>query len=220
VVYGSSTENNPFRRSNEEPIQEGTAVRERQRIITIPDMTKMGVRVSIHESAVQRVSQGQTVRLRVDAFPNRALTGTVDRVAVLADSANMFMNPDLKVYPTTIRIDGVYDWLRPGMSAEVEILVDTLHDVVYVPIQAITYSGNEQFVYVNTNGVVSRRKVTTGRYTEEFIEIASGLSEGEQVLLLPPDAAGREKAPTDKKQETEDGTGTEEQAASEATEAA
>jgi HlyD family secretion protein len=119
VVYGSSTENNPFRRSNEEPILEGTTVRERQKIITIPDMTKMGVKVSIHESAVQRIALGQTARLRVDAFADRPLTGTVDRVAVLADSANMFMNPDLKVYPTTVRIDGVYDWLRPGMSAVV-----------------------------------------------------------------------------------------------------
>ncbi len=201
VVYGSSTENNPFRRSNEEPIQEGTAVRERQRIITIPDMTKMGVKVSIHESAVQRVAQGQTVRLRVDAFPDRVLTGTVDRVAVLADSANMFMNPDLKVYPTTIRIDGVYDWLRPGMSAEVEILVDTLNDVVYVPIQAVSYAGDDQFCYVTSNGVVSRRKVTTGRYNEEFIEISSGLSAGDEVLLLPPDAARRDKAGEEKKKE-------------------
>ncbi len=193
VVYGSSTENNPFRRSNEEPIQEGTTVRERQRIITIPDMTKMGVKVNIHESAVNRVAQGQSASLRVDAFPDRKLTGTVDRVAVLADSANMFMNPDLKVYPTTVRIDGVYDWLRPGMSAAVEILVDTLHDVVYVPIQAVSYVGDAQVVYVTKAGVVSRRKVTTGRFTEEFIEIKSGLESGEEVLLLAPDAGKREK---------------------------
>jgi RND family efflux transporter MFP subunit len=179
---------------NEEPIQEGTTVRERQKIITIPDMTKMGVKVSIHESAVQHIAQGQKVRLRVDAFPDRPLTGTVDRVAVLADSANMFMNPDLKVYPTTIKIDGVYDWLRPGMSAEVEILTGTMENVVYIPIQAVTYSGDKQICYVVSNGTSQQRVVETGSFTEDFIEIKSGLSEGEEVLLLAPEAGKHEQS--------------------------
>lgn len=193
VVYGSSTESNPFRRSNEEPIQEGTTVRERQKIITIPDMTKMGVRVSVHESAVQRVAPGQPVKIRVDAFADRSLTGAVDRVAVLADSANMFMNPDLKVYPTTLRIDGVYEWLRPGMSAQVEILTGTLTDVVYVPIQAVSYHVQDRVVYVVQSGQPVRRIVTTGAFTEDFIEIKSGIEAGEEVLLLAPDAGQQDK---------------------------
>jgi multidrug resistance efflux pump len=193
VVYGSSSDSNPFRRQNEEPILEGTTVRERQKIITIPDMTKMGVKVSIHESAVQKIAPGQKVRMRIDAFPDRLLEGTVDRVSVLPDSANMFMNPDLKVYPTTLRIDGVFDWLRPGMSAQTEILITTVHDVVYVPIQAVSYHGDDQVVFVNRNGAVSRRVVTVGSFTEEFIEIKSGLAEGEEVLLLAPDAGKQDK---------------------------
>ncbi len=208
VVYGSSTESNPFRRSNEEPIQEGTTVRERQKIITIPDMTKMGVKVSVHESAVQRVAPGQPVKIRVDAFANQPLVGSVDRVAVLADSANMFMNPDLKVYPTTLRIDGVYEWLRPGMSAQVEILTGTLTDVVYVPIQAVTYHGQDQVVYVVQGGQPVRRKVTTGSFTEEFIEIKSGIEAGEEVLLLAPGAGQQDKMNEEdsKKDSTEETT--------------
>ena len=188
VVYGSSTGNNPFRRSNEEPIQEGTTVRERQKIITIPDMTKMGVTVNIHESSVQKVAKGQPVTMSIDAFPDRRLTGAVKRVAVLADSANMFMNPDLKVYPTMVRIDGVHDWLRPGMSAEVVILIDTREDVVYIPIQAVSYFGDAQVCYVVNNGKAERRVITTGSFTEEFIEVRDGLEEGEEVLLLAPNA--------------------------------
>lgn len=201
VVYGSSTESNPFRRSNEEPIQEGTTVRERQKIITIPDMTKMGVKVSVHESAVQRVAPNQPVKIRVDAFADRLLDGSVDRVAVLADSANMFMNPDLKVYPTTLRIDGVYEWLRPGMSAQVEILTGTLKDVVYVPIQAVSYYGQDQVVYVVQAGQPVRRKVTTGSFTEDFIEIKSGLEAGEEVMLLAPGAGQQDRMKEEKGKE-------------------
>ncbi|MFP6596408.1 MAG: efflux RND transporter periplasmic adaptor subunit, partial [Candidatus Hydrogenedentota bacterium] len=205
VVYGSSTENNPFRRSSEEPIQEGATVRERQRIITIPDMTRMGVKVNIHESAVKRVSVGQKVSVGVSAFPERRLDGEVVRVAVLADSANAFMNPDLKVYPTDIRIDGIHDWLRPGMSAEVEILIEELNDVLYIPIQAVTYEGDKQICYVMSDGNLEKRVVTLGSYTEEFIEITGGLEEGEEVLLLAPgsgvseddDSAGDSEVPSE-----------------------
>ena len=187
VVYGASDQNsNRFRRNNEEAIQEGATVRERQAILTIPDMREMAVKVNIHESAVQRVAVGQQVSVSIDAFPDERLTGVVTKVAVVADSGNSFMNPDLKVYPTTIKIDGIHDWLRPGMSAEVEILVNSLEDVVYVPLQAVTYDGNERVVYVDNGGRAVRREVEVGTFSESFIEIREGLNAGEQVLLLPP----------------------------------
>jgi multidrug resistance efflux pump len=187
VVYGAQDQNQQrFRGSNQEAIQEGATVRERQAILTIPDMREMAVKVNIHESAVQRVAVGQQVSISIDAFPDEKLTGVVTKVAVVADSTNSFMNPDLKVYPTTIKIDGVHEWLRPGMSSEVEILVNSLKDVVYVPLQAVSYLNEQRVVYVSSGGRVQVREVETGTFSESFIEIRSGLREGEQVLLLPP----------------------------------
>ena len=96
------------------------------------------------------------------------------------------MNPDLKVYPTTIKIDGEFDWLRPGMSAEVEILVDRLDDVVYVPLQAVSYFDDKRVVYLPGIGEPQMQEVETGTFSESFIEITSGLRAGDEVLLLPP----------------------------------
>ncbi|MBT5718403.1 MAG: HlyD family efflux transporter periplasmic adaptor subunit [Gammaproteobacteria bacterium] len=187
VVYGASDQNSMRYRSNsQEAIQEGATVRERQSILTIPDMREMAVKVNIHESAVQRVAVGQTVKVSVDAFPDEELTGVVTKVAVVADSANSFMNPDLKVYPTTIKIDGTHEWLRPGMSAEIEILVRSLEDVVYIPIQAVTYFDEKRVVYVSNRGRPERREIDVGTFSDSFIEVTSGLAEGEEVLLLPP----------------------------------
>ena len=187
VVYGAADQNKSrWSNSSQEAIQEGATVRERQSILTIPDMREMAVKTNIHESAVQRVAVGQSVKVLIDAFPDVSLTGVVTKVAVVADSANAFMNPDLKVYPTTIKIDGVHDWLRPGMSSEVEILVNQLFDVVYVPVQAVTYWDDQRVVYVDNRGRPERRVVETGTFSDSFIEITSGLREGEQVLLLPP----------------------------------
>ncbi|MDG2249711.1 MAG: HlyD family efflux transporter periplasmic adaptor subunit [Gammaproteobacteria bacterium] len=188
VVYGAADQNQMRYRgsSSQEAIQEGATVRERQAILTIPDMREMAVKTNIHESAVQRVAVGQKVRVSIDAFPDINLMGVVTKVAVVADSANSFMNPDLKVYPTTIKIDGIHDWLRPGMSSEVEILVNNLADVVYVPVQAVTYWDEQRVVYVDAGGSPERREVEIGTFSESFIEITSGLREGEKVLLLPP----------------------------------
>jgi len=187
VVYGAQDQNQQrFRGNNQEAIQEGATVRERQAILTIPDMREMAVKVNIHESAVQRVAVGQKATISIDAFPDESLTGIVTKVAVVADSTNAFLNPDLKVYPTTIKIDGIHEWLRPGMSAEVEILVDSLEDVVYVPLQAVSYLNNRRVVYVSSGGRPQLREVETGTFSDSFIEIRSGLRAGEQVLLLPP----------------------------------
>ena len=193
VVYGAADQNSMRYRSNsQEAIQEGATVRERQSILTIPDMREMAVKVNIHESAVQRVAVGQLVKVSVDAFPDEQLTGVVIKVAVVADSANSFMNPDLKVYPTTIKIDGTHDWLRPGMSAEIDILVRSLEDVVYVPIQAVTYFDDERVVYVSERGRTERREIEVGTFSDSFIEILSGLEAGEEVLLLPPQQSLRD----------------------------
>jgi multidrug efflux pump subunit AcrA (membrane-fusion protein) len=187
VVYGAANQNSMrYRGNSQEAIQEGATVRERQSILTIPDMREMAIKVNIHESAVQRVAVGQSVTVSIDAFPDLSLTGLVTKVAVVADSANAFMNPDLKVYPTTIKIDGTHEYLRPGMSAEVEILVQRLRDVVYVPVQAVTYFDDKRVVYVPAGGRPERREIEVGAFSDSFIEITSGLSEGEAVLLLPP----------------------------------
>lgn len=187
VVYGASDQNSMrFRSNSQEAIQEGATVRERQSILTIPDMREMAVKVNIHESAVQRVAVGQSVHVSVDAFPDEELSGIVTKVAVVADSANSFMNPDLKVYPTTIKIDGTHEWLRPGMSAEIEILVQSLEDVIYVPIQAVTYFDDKRVVYVSNRGRAERREIEVGTFSDSYIEIVAGLEEGEEVLLLPP----------------------------------
>lgn len=182
VVYGGSQD--AWRR--EEQIEEGATIRERQIIITIPDTTTMSVRVKVHESVVKKVRPGQRVRVRVDSNPEVLLEGTVQRIAVLPDSQNRWMNPDLKIYPTTIVIDGTHDWLKPGMSAQAEIIVNQIPSTLQVPLQAIHISNGEQVCYVQSIVGVERRAVQTGEFNESFIEIKDGLREGEVVLLRPP----------------------------------
>jgi RND family efflux transporter MFP subunit len=191
VVYAGSDE--PWR--NRDQIEEGASVYERQEIITIPDMTQMAVKVKIHESSIKKILRGQKARIRLDSYADQELRGEVIKVNVIPDSTSRWMNPDMKLYPAIVSIEGTYEWLKPGMSAQVEIEVAQLADAVYVPIQAVQAENDRRVCYVvGLGGATSRRIVETGEFNKEFIEIKSGVEEGEQVLLRAPQgrpAAGK-----------------------------
>jgi len=169
-------------------------------------MTRMSVNVKIHESYIKKIKKGEKARITVDAFPDDILTGEVTKVGVLPDSQNRWMNPDMKVYLTTITIDGTHDWVKPGMSAKVEILVSKLDDCVYVPVQAISPDGNKQVCYVGHGLKSERREVQIGEFNDAFIEVKSGLKEGDRVLLRTPegiesDKGSKEQKPAEKKEQ-------------------
>ncbi len=195
VVYGTGEHN-----WRTEPIEEGASVREQQVMLTIPDASAMAVKVQIHESFVQKIKPGQKARVRLDANPSALLTGEVHRISVLPDSQNRWMNPDLKVYATIIYIDGANDWLKPGMSADAEIIVDNLEDVVQVPLQAVTLENNQQVCYVSTPLGNERRVVETSDYNTAMIVVTKGVTPGEKVLLRSPNTSGRDTVETPAKE--------------------
>jgi multidrug resistance efflux pump len=185
IVYGGGGDEDYW--GGRDPIRVGSQVFERQAILTIPDTTKMGVKLGIHESHIKKITKGQKARIKADAFPDEILEGEVIKVGVLPDSRNRWMNPDMKLYPCTIAIQGTKPWLRPGMSAKIEVMVKQIPDCVYVPMQAVSVREGKQLVYLG-NGGRREREVQAGEFNDEFIEIRSGLAAGEVVLLKAPDS--------------------------------
>ncbi len=183
-------------------IKEGAAIRQWQTILTIPDMNTMTVLVKIHESDISSIEKGQTTYILIEGYPDRPLAGVVDKVSPLANSQDREMNPDLKVYDVTIRIDGFHDWLKPGKTAETEIQINALSDVLYIPIVAIQSEGAKRFCYVANGGrTPERRVVETGEFNDQFIIVTSGLKEGERVHLRP---LSRENADTEEPDSEQD----------------
>jgi HlyD family secretion protein len=183
VAYGSHTGSSRY---SNDTVEEGAAVRFRQTLLTIPNMSAMSVAVSIHESQVKKVRLGQPCRVTVDAEPGKTLTGTLREMAVLPDSSSSRYTPNLKLYPAVVHIDGTHDWLKPGMNAKVEIIVNELEDILYVPVQSIEVENDHYFTYVKQGGALERREVKTGSFNDEFIEIRSGLTTDDEVALAIP----------------------------------
>jgi len=190
VVYASES-----RMFDTDQIREGGTVRERQKIITIPDMTQMCVKIKVHEGSIKKVKTGLPARITVDAYADEELTGEVFKVSMLPDYQNRWLNPDLKVYITTVKINQSREWLKPGMSAKVEILVRELTNVVYIPIQSVSMSKDRHYCFVQHPMRIEKRQIEIGDFNDEFIEVKRGLAEGEKVLLHPPEGEPVEPAP-------------------------
>ncbi|MFH1715983.1 MAG: efflux RND transporter periplasmic adaptor subunit [Planctomycetota bacterium] len=205
VVYWSSTQ-----QWVRVKIEQGAQVPEGYKIITIPDASEMKVEVKIHETWIDRIDPNQPAEIKVEAFPDKTFTGKVLKKAPLADAAD-WLNPDLKVYSTDIGIDGTHDFLKTGMTGKVTVIIDKLQDVLYVPIQSVVTVEDKKICYV-AGSPAEKREVETGLFNDNFVEIKSGLAEGEKVLLNPPKWTEPEK--------TEEKAGTESEPAKEQAEEA
>jgi len=169
-----------------QPIKEGTQVRERQEIITIPSADGMIAQVSLHESVLKQIEIAQRATINVDALPGRQFTGAVRFVAVMADQNTYWANPNLRLYRTEVTIADPVPEMRPGMSCSIEIQVEDISDTLFVPVQAVFRRGSDNLAFVDHGGSSEERAVEVGRYNDRWVQVLSGLSEGEVVLLSPP----------------------------------
>jgi HlyD family secretion protein len=174
--------------SRQSIIAQGEPVMEGQKLIRIPDLSKMVVNTKVHEAMVSRLKAGQKAVARVDAFPERALRAHIKSVATVASQQDWFSS-DVKVYQTMVSIDEHLPGLKPGMTAEVTIFTDSHSDhALTVPIQAILGGadlGSKRKVYVLTPNGPEPRDVEVGISNEKMAEILSGVEEGEEVILNP-----------------------------------
>lgn len=184
VVYA----NQSSRRSEPVTIEEGATVRERQKIINLPDLTQMKVDARIHESKISQVRAGLPVIIRIDAVPDVIYHGTVDSVSSVPLAGN-WPNLDLKEYEAIVRITDDIEKLsalKPGLTAGLEIIVKQRDaDVLQIPVQSVINVGNRYFAYVLTESGPQRRDLQIGDSNEKAIEILDGIQENEKVIMNP-----------------------------------
>jgi multidrug efflux pump subunit AcrA (membrane-fusion protein) len=164
-------------------IEPGALVRERQVIIRLPDPKKMQVKAKINESRIDRVRAGQPAIVRVDAFPEREMTGVVKKVDDYPIAGSWWST--VKEYGTTIEIFDPPEGMRPGMTAEVRIQVAEVPDAIQVPVQAIVEHGGEHFCLVPSGAGLSAAKVAIGPTNDKFVVITQGVTLGQQVVVNP-----------------------------------
>jgi HlyD family secretion protein len=186
--------NDPNRLTGRTPqIEEGVTVRERQKIFTVVDRDgPLRVITKIQESQIDKIRSKLKARIRVDAFPHQVLEGTVSLVSPLPDSARL--TSDKKTYTTWVELEKIQPDLRPGLTAQVEILVSDLDNVLSVPVEAIVRYDNKDHVAIKkSDGGHEWREVALGQSNDRFVEVKQGIKSEEVVVIKPLPLLGEEQ---------------------------
>lgn len=153
-------------------------------VLTLADLSDLRVIGAIDEAQIGKVSVGQTVEIRVDAYPDRVFEGKVDRVSPLGKEVSSIVTFDVEI----IVVDKNKALLRSGMSADLEIVTSELKGVLLVPLLSIETSGRSRFVRL-ANG--EQRPIKTGTTDGTRMVVLEGVDEGDSILAAPPASSAK-----------------------------
>ncbi len=145
--------------------------------VTMADLGQLEVTASIAEADAADVKVGQEARVTLSAT-NTAVSGTVSGVSVSGTTSS-----NVVTYPVTVTLDDVTDGVKLGASVSVSLTTGTAENALVVPTSAVTTLGNRHTVTVVENGVERTVPVETGLEGDSGVQITSGLSAGQTVVL-------------------------------------
>ncbi len=166
-------------------IAEGRPVRERQVIIRIPDDSKMRVVAKVHESRIGFVRPGMQTDIVIESMPDLKLTGEVVSVNEYPIPSYSVYMAHIKEYAVQIDIHNPPDGLRPGMTANVDVLSERIERAIQVPNHSVVGRNGRFFCAVPTDAGLETREIKVGSSNEEMLVVTDGLEPGETIVLQP-----------------------------------
>ncbi|MCL2183461.1 MAG: efflux RND transporter periplasmic adaptor subunit [Chitinispirillia bacterium] len=156
-------------------------------VLAVAQLGRMKIEIMVPEQDFVRLRTGQTARIRVDAFSDTVFEGKIFTV-------NPSLSRGSRTSRVAIEIRNDKQLLKPGMFAKVEIVTNSLKNVLAVPSSAIITRDGEPHVFTVENrpapftGTPALVKVKTGMITDKYAQILDGI--GENVLVLTDNNAG------------------------------
>jgi HlyD family secretion protein len=182
-------------------------------LMTVADLGKMEAIVDVDENDVVLVSIGDTAKIELDAFKNKVYDGVVTQIANSAKTTAAGTQEEVVNFAIKIALNEFNAQVRPGMSCNADIEVETKDNVLAVPIQSVTARSEEkagametpdssreliagktskkkqskpkEVVFVVDKGSAAMKEVKIGISDNEYIEVTSGLKEGDEVVSGP-----------------------------------
>ncbi len=177
----------------------------------VADMSKLTFDISVDELDIKSISVGQSVKVTADALPDSEFTGVVDKISIIGTSTN-----GVTVYPVTVVISE-YEGLLPGMNVNAEIVTSEARDVLTIPVNGVTRgnlvlvkddspksSDNAKTDEKDESDSEKKRlpdapegykyiEVEVGVSSDDFVEIKSGLSEGDEIYVSKVKSTGNKE---------------------------
>lgn len=163
-------------------------------IMRIADLSSKQIQAKVDETDIGNVKVGQTATFTVDSYTGKTFTARVSKISQTdtgnswdtsnySSSSSSSSSASVIYYYVTLDVDDPDNELLPAMTARVEINTADRPGALVVPISALKTDANGSYVVVkNPDGSQENRHVETGIYSDEYVEILDGLSEGEQIV--------------------------------------
>ena len=162
----------------EKHVETGDVIGNQARLFSIADVSSMVVRVGVSELDVVELKSGDRVFLRLDAYPDRELTGRIRRIFPAGD-------PTTRLVPVEVAIDPASaSMVRPGFLARVTFALSTHDNVLLIPQSAIIGAQGNEAVFAVEDGKAVRRTIETGLTARGMVEVRTGLQEGEEIVFV------------------------------------
>jgi biotin carboxyl carrier protein len=165
---------------NAPDIEEGATVHKDQVLLLMPDLSRMQVKVGIHESIIDRIKPGLSA---IVTLPGKTLDGGISYVAPVAKPAGWWTGNVVK-YDTIVELSSA-EGLKPGMSVEVEVILARHVDMLLIPTAAVMETETGRICWVQKGNTAERRTLELGDSSDMFIVVEAGLTEGDEVILDP-----------------------------------
>ncbi len=157
-----------------------------QPIIYLPDISSLAVTTRVREIDLHKIRIGIKSAVKAEAFPDMVFSGRIDSIGALAEKENL-VSRGARYFRVRIALDEIDERLRPGMTVQVDILCDKILNALIIPVHAVFYFDETPYCFIKTDAGYVRRGIETDRRNEDWMEILSGLREGESVCLFQPE---------------------------------
>ncbi|MES2732591.1 MAG: efflux RND transporter periplasmic adaptor subunit, partial [Bacteroidota bacterium] len=156
-------------------------------IASLPDLSVMISRTYVNEVDIRKIKQGQNVKIGLDAFPEKKMTG---KVVTVANVGEQRPNSDAKVFEVSIQVSEKDTTLRPAMTTSNNIVATVLKDVLYVPLEALHSQGDSiTYVFKKEGTSFIKQQVKVGQNNDNEAVILEGVKKEDFVFLSVPGKA-------------------------------
>ncbi len=163
-------------------------------ILTIADMSKKQILAKVDETDIGSVKVGQNATFTVDTYTGKTFTARVSKISQTdvtnswntnsSSSSSSSTSASVVYYYVVLDVDDPENLLLPAMTARVDIVTSEKDSALVVPISALKTDTKGSYVILNLpDGTKENRYVSTGIYSDEYVEIESGLTDGDKVVI-------------------------------------
>lgn len=158
----------------------------------LPDADSLRITAHVDETERGRLASKQPVTVHLDAIPDRQFTGNIEEISTLASEDFSAGWPVPRNFDVRIILDQSDPRLKPGMTAQVTVIVDRVRDALSIPVQASFQKEGDTLAYIWNGSKFRPQTIEVSRRSGDRILVARGLQPGDRIALQDPTAGKNE----------------------------